>query len=173
MRPLIALLALLMATGTSLAQELKDDVLVYGTVKRLSDRAPLEGAWVVVQRNGVKVAQLVTDSAGRYEVHLDYDEVYRLYYMQGGMVTKNVTIDISGIPAPVRYGGHGMSIDVTLFQAYPCLDVSALEEPIGKAHYEPADSTISWDIGYTESVRSRIADAMRRHDSLRVACGCP
>jgi hypothetical protein len=167
------LLALLACAGASFAQELKDDVLVYGQVKRLADRAPLEGAWVVVQRNGVKVAQLVTDSAGRYEVHLDYDEVYRLYYMQGGMVTKNVTIDLNSIPAPVRYGGHGMMIDVTLFQAYPCLDVSALEEPIGRARYEPADSTISWDIGYTESVRSRIADAMRRHDSLRVSGGCP
>lgn len=173
MRLLIVVLALLTAPGSSFAQELKDDVLVYGQVKRLADRAPLEGAWVVVQRNGMKVAQLVTDSLGRYEMHLDYDAVYRLYYMQGGMVTKNVTIDLNGIPVPERYGGHGMSIDVTLFQAYPCLEMSALEEPIGMAHYEPADSTISWDIGYTESVRSRIADAMRRHDSLRVAGGCP
>lgn len=155
------------------AQTEADNVYVYGRVKRHATGEPVQGAWVVVQRNGLKVAQLVTDSAGRYEVNLEYDEVYRLFYMQGGMVTKNVTIDITGIPAAERYGGHGMSIDVTLFQAYPCLDMSALEEPIGKARYEPADSTISWDIGYTETVRSRIAEAMRRHDSLRVAGGCP
>jgi hypothetical protein len=172
MRPALFVFIVAMA-GALRAQAPLDDVLVYGTVKHYVTSVPIEGAWVVVQRDGVKADQLVTDSAGRYEVHLAYDHVYTLFYMEAGKVGKHVRIDLQGIPDPVRVGGHGMSVDVTLFPSYPCLDASVLDEPIGLARYDPADSLIAWDIVYTERLRGRISAAMQRYDSLRTAGGCP
>lgn len=172
MRALVVML-LLASAGALRAQAAPDDVLVYGTVKHYVTSVPIKGAWVVVQRDGVKVAQLVTDSLGRYEVHLDYDHAYTLFYLDAGKVSKHVLIDLQGIPPPVRAGGHGMNVDVTLFPAYPCLEVPELERPIGMARYDPADSLISWDIAYTTQVRQAISRSMQRYDSLRTAGGCP
>jgi hypothetical protein len=172
MRPALFVFLVAMA-GALRAQAPLDDVLVYGTVKHYVTSVPMEGAWVVVQRDGVKADQLVTDSAGRYEVHLAYDHVYTLFYMDAGKVSKHVRIDLKGIPPPVRVGGHGMNVDVTLFPAYPCLEVPELEQPIGLACYDPADSLISWDIAYTEGIRRAIGRSMQRYDSLRTGGGCP
>lgn len=155
------------------AQVAKDDVYVYGTIKDHGTAMPLAGAWVVVQCDGVRVDQLVTDSLGRYEARLDYDHVYTLFYLQGGKVGKHIRIDLNGIPVAERAGGHGMNVDVTLFNAYPCFDAHVLDQPIGQARYSPQDSVIIWDLAYTESIRARVVKAMAQLDSLRAAGGCP
>jgi hypothetical protein len=169
----ILLLLACLLTFPVAAQQLRDNVYVYGLTKDYGTGAPLTGAWVVVQRDGVKVDHLVTDSLGRYEVYLDYDHVYTLFYMQGGKVGKHIRIDLSDIPAEARVGGHGMNVNVTLFNAYPCFDAQVLDEPIGQARYSTQDSVITWDLAYTESIRARVVRAMAQFDSLRTAGGCP
>ena len=89
------------------AQEATDNIYVHGTVKDYVSAAMLQGVSVIVHKDDVRMAALLTDSLGRYEVSFDYDHVYRLWFMQAGMVTKHVVIDARDIPADLRAGGHG------------------------------------------------------------------
>lgn len=162
---LTALLLLLLCTAGE-AQELEDNIYVYGTVKDYVSAVKQEGVSVIVYKDDVRMAAMVTDSSGRYEVYLDYDHVYKLWFMKAGLVTKHVVIDGRHVPTDIRPGGHGMNIEMTLFKSLPGLDMSVLDEPIGKAHYSPVDSTITWDLDYTATIRARVARVKMSMDSL-------
>ncbi|MCC7503350.1 MAG: hypothetical protein IT229_12520 [Flavobacteriales bacterium] len=170
-RSFLTALLLLILCAVGKAQELVDNIYVYGTAKDYGTAVKLQGVSVIVHQDDVRLAALVTDSLGRYEVNLDYDHVYKLWFMHAGMVTKHVVIDAREIPSGLRAGGFGMNIDITLFKSLPNLDMSVLDQPIGRANYSPVDSAITWDLEYTESIRSRVAQAMMRMDSLNKVNG--
>lgn len=168
-RSFLTALVLLLLCAVGKAQGEVDNIYVYGTVKDYGTAVKLLGVSVIVHKDDVRLAALVTDSLGRYEVKLDYDHVYKLWFMQAGMVTKHVVIDARDIPAGLRAGGHGMNIDITLFKSLPNLDMSVLDQPIGMAQYSPVDSAITWNLEYTESIRARVKQAMMTMDSLNRA----
>ena len=116
------------------AQGSGDNIHVFGTVQDLVTAAKIEGVPVIVHKGDLLMAALVTPSSGRFEVYLNCDHVYTLWFMQPGTVTKHIKVDGRDIPAELRAGGFGMSVDVKLFRALPNPDMSVLDQPAGKAH---------------------------------------
>ena len=165
-RTIILLLAMAMAAAGS-AQEASDNVYVYGTVKDYVTGLPLEGVEVLVYRDEVRAERILTDSLGRYEAYLDYDHLYKLWYLAPGKVTKHIEIDARDIPMPLRAGGYGMNVDMTLFKNLPGLEMDVLAQPMGIARYSPVDSVMSWDMEHTTRMRAAISQSMQRYDSLR------
>ncbi|MBK7947138.1 MAG: hypothetical protein IPJ85_18350 [Flavobacteriales bacterium] len=133
-------------------------VVVFGTVKDFSTAKKIDAVTVTVFKNGGKLVEVPSNASGKYEVNLDYGAEYKLLLAKKGYVSKNIVIDTRNIPEEDRSGGHGMNIDFTLMADMPGVDFSVLLEPFGKAKFDPAAATISWDIEYT----SRMRDAQAR-----------
>ncbi len=144
-----------------------DNVYVYGTVKDYVTSKKLDGITVTVYKNGGKLAEVVTSASGKYEFNLDYGSEYKLVYGRSGMVSKNIAIDTKNIPEEERVGGHGMNVEMTLFNELPGIDFSVLQQPIGKAKFDPTTKEVTWDLQYTEQVRSEIARLMKEYDDKK------
>lgn len=144
-----------------------DNVYVYGTVKDYISSKKLDGVVVSVFKNGAKLAETTTNASGKYEFNLDYGSDYKIVYGKGGMVAKNITIDTRNIPEEERTGGHGMNVEMTLFNELPGMDFSVLQQPIGKAKFDATTSEVTWDLQYTEQIRSEIARLMQEYDAKK------
>ncbi len=129
--------------GSAMAQDLR----IYGVVRQHEVNVPLPNALVRVAVGALHLVTVQCDSSGRYEALLDVGRAYTLTYEADGRVSKNVQIDLSG--APKDDGGYGMNVDVRLFNPLPLVDVSFLQEPIGKAAYDSTSQSIVWDMTYT------------------------
>ena len=144
-----------------------DNVYVYGTVKDYVSSKKLDGITVTVFKNGGKLAEVVTNASGKYEFNLDYGSDYKLVYSRASMVSKNISIDTKNIPEEERVGGHGMNVEMTLFAELPGIDFSVLQQPIGKAKFDPTTKEVTWDLQYTEQVRAEIARLMKEYDEKK------
>lgn len=144
-----------------------DNVYVYGTVKDYVSSKKLDGITVTVFKNGGKLAEVVTNASGKYEFNLDYGSDYKLVYSKAGMVSKNISIDTKNIPEEERVGGHGMNVEMTLFTELPGIDFSVLQQPIGKAKFDPTTKEVTWDLQYTEQVRAEIQRLMKEYDEKK------
>ncbi|MBK9273306.1 MAG: hypothetical protein IPM49_02045 [Flavobacteriales bacterium] len=159
------LLTLLVTAGGALAQV--DNVYVYGTVKDYTSAKKMDGVVVSVFKNGAKLTETTTNASGKYEFNLDYGADYKIVYSKTGIVSKNITIDTRNIPEEERVGGHGMNIEMTLFQELPGIDFTVLNQPIGKAKFDPTSSEVTWDLQYTEQIRSEIARLMKEYEDKK------
>ncbi len=164
LRPFLFVFLLL---GTLIASAQVDNVYVYGTVKDYVSSKKLDGITVTVFKNGAKLAEVVTSASGKYEFNLDYGSDFKLVYSKPGMVSKNISIDTKNIPEEERVGGHGMNVEMTLFQELPGIDFSILQQPIGKAKFDPTTKEVTWDLDYTNQVRSEIARLMKEYDDKK------
>jgi len=144
-----------------------DNVYVYGTVKDYVSSKKLDGITVTVFKNGGKLAEAITNASGKYEFNLDYGSDYKIVYSKAGMVSKNISIDTKNIPEEERVGGHGMNVEMTLFTELPGIDFSVLQQPIGKAKFDPNTKEVTWDLQYTEQVRAEIARLMKEYDEKK------
>ncbi len=157
--------ALVLMVGAARAQV--DNVYVYGTVKDYTSVKKMDGVIVSVYKNGAKLTETTTNASGKYEFNLDYGADYKIVYSKQGIVSKNITIDTRNIPEEERVGGHGMNIEMTLFQELPGIDFSVLNQPIGKAKFDPTSSEVTWDLQYTEQIRSEIARLMKEYEDKK------
>lgn len=145
-----------LATLAAFAQDEEDAVLVYGRIRDHVTKEPLSDAFIVVSSElGIQDTVAVDDTAG-YGFELPYDDRFTLRYGAPGRVTKLLTIDTRNIPEEEREGGHGMNVDMTLFTPLPGRDYSFMEDPIGAASYNPADSALAWDTLVTARMRAAI-----------------
>ncbi|MBK6542711.1 MAG: hypothetical protein IPG10_15810 [Flavobacteriales bacterium] len=162
----ILLCALFIGLACGLSAQV-DNVYVYGTVKDYTSAKKLDGVAVAVYKNGAKLTEVVTNASGKYEFNLDYGADYKIMYVKTGIVSKNITIDTRNIPEEERVGGHGMNIEMTLFSELPGIDFSVLQQPIGKAKFDPTSSEVTWDLQYTEQIRSEIARLMKEYEDKK------
>ncbi|MCB0769354.1 MAG: hypothetical protein KDC00_02990 [Flavobacteriales bacterium] len=146
-------LLLIMSGGTCQAQ----DLLLYGRVRQYEANGPLASATTLVLRNGDPIVTIQCDSAGGYKVLLDVGHSYVLEYRSPGRVSKSILLDLR--TAPDDDGGYGMNVDVRLFRPIDGVDVSFLEEPIGKAAYDSTTNDIRWDMEYTAPRIARVDQA--------------
>ena len=157
---------LLCLSGTVLHAQV-DDVYIYGTVKDYTSSKKLDGVTVTIFKNGAKLAETVTNASGKYELNVDFGADYKLMCAKPGFVGKNILIDTRNVPEEERSGGLGMNIDFTMLQSIPDMDFSVLEQPFGKAKFDGTSGTLSWDMAYTEHMRSEQARLLKEYDDKR------
>lgn len=157
------------AQNTSLSHAHGPDLYVYGTVKTYEERDSLPGASMAVRIPGTDGNLVVvnTNQRGRYEIELNRDHDYRLFFSAPGRVGKSVLIDPTNIPDSIWGEGFAMNIDITLFKEDPRFDFSILKEDIGRARYDAAQGMIAWDLAYTERMRQQFTEWMDRYNASR------
>lgn len=159
-----AILVVLVAMMLPLSLFGQDDISIYGVVRDHSEKNKIANVTIVVFENDKKIFERKSNLAGKYEFVLEYDKSYRIEYNYPNYVSKYLTIDVRDIPEEDRIGGFEMNIDMTLFREIEGLDVSLLENPIGKAQFDAKRNEIAWDFAYTEQMQKKILELMREHD---------
>lgn len=161
-RRAIALLPIILLASIAQAQGQRDNnVEIYGRIRAYGTNAVLSDAYIAIaSMKGIGDTISMTDTTG-YDFFLPYDDVCQLRFCAPERVCKSIVIDTRGVPASEREDGHGMEVNMTLFDARPGRDYAFMEQPIGIARYSAKDSTLTWDMAVTERMRARIDSMMR------------
>ena len=162
-----ALLVIAFCFSGSVVHAQVDDVYIYGNVKDYTSAKKLEGVTVTIFKNGAKLVETATNASGKYELNVDFGADYKLMCAKPGFVGKNILIDTRNVPEEERSGGLGMNIDFTMLAVIPDMDFAVLEQPFGKAKFDATSGTLSWDMMYTEHMRSEQARLLREYDEKR------
>ena len=148
--------------NTGFSQKEKDYLTLSGMVE--DGREPLPDAVVRVFKNGQPVGTKKSDASGNFEVRMDLGQEYTIEFTKQGYVTKKVEIN-SNVPQG-QGGSWKVEFSVGLFQDYPGLDVSALNDPVTRIHYKTGERGFGYDERYTRKMMSRINDILRQRKQL-------
>lgn len=163
-RYIVGVLMVILITVSIDAIAQSDDISLYGVVRDHADNKKIPNVDIIVYENGSKIFDRKTNLNGKYDFVLDFDKFYKIVYNYPNYVSKFLTIDVRDIPEVDRKGGFEMNIDMTLFKEVEGLDVSLLDDPIGKAQFDPKRGEMAWDMAYTNMMQKKIRDLMRKHD---------
>jgi len=142
----------------------QNDVSIYGVVRYHEDSRKIGGVTISILEDDVNFNTVTSNSSGKYEFVIGFEHVYKIIYTYPNYVTKYLTIDTRYVPEDEREGGYEMNIDMTLFQEIEGLDISILDNPIGKAQYDSNEGRMGWDMAYTRQMQAQINSLMREHD---------
>lgn len=142
--------------NTSFSQEdagLKFDI----SVKHKGEAYP--SALVKVFKNNSFFEQVKVDAEGSFSYLMPYTGVFQLHFTGEGMATKVLELDlISDIPEEEKSTIHDWSIgEIELFKSYKDIDLTKLEKPVARIHYDTDMAEFSIDYKYTGKRKKELA----------------
>jgi hypothetical protein len=146
----------------SLTFSAQDDLLIQGAVKNKDTMKKMENVTVTVYQNGSVYDSFETTSNGRYKFELPLGSSYSIKFSTEEFLSKAVNLDTRNIPEEDRAGGFVMDMDMTLFAYVEGFDKSILDQPIGKASFDPLKNSIEFDFEYTADVTQQINEEFDR-----------
>ena len=145
----------------------QDGILdIHGSVKNEASRRNLEGVQVKVVQDGVEYDTYTTAANGRYGFNLPLGHKYMFTFSADGMVFKKIEINTKGIPPEDMAGGFKLNMDMTLFDMIEGFDLKIMDEPLGKAAFDPIRNSVEFDYNYTGQMQQKIADELKRLEKL-------
>lgn len=160
-----ALSVLLMLFGADLAAQ--DGILdIHGSVKNEASRKNMEGVQVKVAQDGKEYDTITTAANGRYGFSLPLGHKYMFTVSANGMVFKKIEINTKGIPPEDMAGGFKLNMDMTLFDMIEGFDMKIMEEPLGKASFDPIRNSVEFDYDYTGQMQQKISNELKRLEKL-------
>ena len=131
-------------------------LFVDGTVKE--GKSKLVGSTVTVYEDGDKFGAIVTNASGKFGFELMMDHEYIIEFSKSGYVSKKISVSTKGVPEDeAEFGFEFGGWQVGLFKNMEGLDVSILDNPVGKIFYVEADNGFDYDAKYTKSIRQELA----------------
>lgn len=147
------------------------DILIYGMVKGLPDKLPIENTDItILDEAGVPVDATTSLDSGRYQFGLSLGTIYRIKYAAHRAIPKTLVIDLHNMdasPADIE-GGWGMNIDVTLYPEMEDVPDSLIAIPFGVSSWSAADTMFQWDMPHTQRVRDAWAPWIERIGEARI-----
>ena len=158
---ILVMLLLLLATATS--GQGKDDYLkLSGMVDK--EREPLSGVVIRVYSEGTPVKNKQSGQAGAFEIKMDLGKHYTIEFSKKGFVTKKIAVNAT---VPEGQGGTWqVEFSLGLFEDYPGLDVSALDDPVTKILYKRGENGFGYNQNYTRRMMSRIDEILSQREQL-------
>ncbi|MFB6257598.1 MAG: hypothetical protein ABEH38_02810, partial [Flavobacteriales bacterium] len=125
-------------------------VILYGKVTEKPSGDELKGVNVQFIKDGSKGVSMTTSGNGEYEVDLKYGHNYIIKFQKSGYATKKLNINTKNVPKQdKKLGGFEMSVGMTLFKKVEGVDLSPLEDPVGKATFNKQRGAIDFRNSYT------------------------
>jgi hypothetical protein len=145
----------------------KDGTLLSGVVHdQWTDRA-IEGVAVIVTSVGGYHERVISDRFGYYGIVLPYDRVFTIRFAKEDLVNKSIEFNNSGILEEDRITGFRANVDMRLFKPIAGEDFKFLDEPMGKASYDPETRNIAWDMDYTHAMQEKLQAILEKHPKGR------
>lgn len=158
-------LAVALASFAASAQKM-NEAKIYGQVKDRDTDKKLESVSVVVLKGGAPFDTYLVEGSGRYEFYVGLGDVYDVKFVKSGYVSKFVRVDLKSIPDEDRAGGFSLVVDMSLFPLVPNFNEAILNEPIGKASFNPIKNAMDWDYDYTARMQDKIDAEFERLKDL-------
>ncbi|MGB0391893.1 MAG: tetratricopeptide repeat protein [Salibacteraceae bacterium] len=114
-------------------------------------------AQIKIDKNGSFFDQTVPDESGIFSYIFDYQETYHVHFTAPGMATKTLLLDLTNVPADEKGILHDWEIgELTLFKTYEGMDVSLLDKPVGRIHYDESIHDFTIDYKYGASIEKEM-----------------
>ncbi|MFO8235839.1 MAG: hypothetical protein R6U04_10600 [Bacteroidales bacterium] len=152
-------------TGYSRAQE-SGTLVIKGLVEEYKDDyGPLQDADVTILQNGEKFNTTRTKDDGLFDIEMEVNNEYIIEFSKDDYVTKKILVD-ANLPEDVE-GTWTVEFSITLFEMYPGLDISALEDPVTKIVYFEREDGFDYDRMYTEKMMGKVDKIMDQLEKLK------
>lgn len=161
---LLLLIPLIVSPFFALAQD--DQLMIFGTVKDDATNKKMVGVDVVVYQDGVEYDRMTTNARAEYDFSLPLRHDYVFSYEIPGYGNKRIQVDASGVPPEDLKGGFKLDLDMTLFELVDGFDTSILEDPFGKAAFDPVKNTVAFDYDYTSRMKNRVEAEFERVENM-------
>lgn len=166
MNKYLAILFLVVYSNCLFSQNENDNKLeISGKVTDYFTNQPVSGTSVKVTENGNYVNNVVCDGKGVYVTYVDFEKEYIVIYEKAGYVPKKVIVNLKGVPPDKRTKVNDLVIEMTIFKQDKDLNVSFLDQPIGKANYIPQTNEIDWNMGYTAPISQKLNQILDTYKS--------
>ncbi|HRG58461.1 MAG TPA: hypothetical protein PK323_05845, partial [Bacteroidia bacterium] len=130
-----------------------------GRVLDDSNGQEMEEVLIVLYKDKTEINKVRTTAAGTFLFKVPQDDEFTLVFSKNGYTSKKLSINTKNVPkelsdktAVFNYRGA----KVYLFEVVPDLDVTILEQPIGKIYFDPAQKNFDYDKEYTKSIKSKV-----------------
>lgn len=104
-------------------------------------------------------ASQLTSSAdmGFYQLNLNFDNKYKIYFEYPDMYTKYLEVDTRDVIDIEQERGYIFPTDITMVPAEN-FDIKALylKKPVGKAYYDRRLQMLTWDLNYTDKLTAEV-----------------
>ena len=125
--------------------------------KVTNDDIPLEGAVISLLKNSSQTDRATTSGDGSFRLTLSADNDYLIVISKEGHVSKKINFSTKNVPEnKVGTGFPPFPIEVSIFEKIDGLDISILDEPIGKIAYYKKGNNFDYDEKYTASIQARL-----------------
>lgn len=155
-------LGLAFALGSSEAFAQSEILHIYGTIKDDKTMKKMEGVRITVKQNGQEYDAVTTTGNGKYEFKVPLGYAYLLSFSAESYVAKKIDINTKGVPAEDMVGGFQLNMDLSLFLYIEGFDTTILDQPIGKAAFDPIKNSVDFDFDYTNRINQLVAAEFAR-----------
>jgi len=146
-------------------QKDKRALLLKGIVE--DNYEPLDNAKITVYQNSRKLKNIESSKDGLFNFELDLNKKYSVEFSKVGYVSKKVEVN-SSLPVGIT-GTWRIEFSISLFQMYPGLDVSILEDPITKIKYKKQTEDFGYEEDYTDMMMNKLEKLLAQLENLREA----
>lgn len=133
------------------------DIYVYGVTskKHRAHDIALPGVTITMRDLFGETMQTTTDDSAYYQLELNFDNVYSIYFEYEGMYTKYLEIDTRDVIDIEQERGYLFPTDMSM-QPSENFEVASLylQKPIGRAYFDRRLQMIIWDLKHTDKINA-------------------
>ena len=134
----------------------EDNIFLDGITSDYYSGDIISGVNIKAVSNGKTIASGTSDGKGEYKLVLEYDKEYIITFSKGGLISKKIVMNTSGVPDKKRQKVPDMVAEITLFKPNECIKTDMLKNPIGRAKYFSNKNVMDWDMNYSAPLLSAL-----------------
>lgn len=128
---------------------MEDNIFLDGVITEYYTGKIISGVSISAAVGGKVIASGSSDANGEYKLVLEYDKVYTITFSRGGLISKIITMNTSGVPDLKKQKVPDMVAEITMFKPNDCIKADILKAPIGRAIYYAKKNVMDWDMDYS------------------------
>jgi len=151
----------LLIFSVSIVYSQTQKVLFYGYIEegnvntmfeKSKERPPsVDGVLVTISSNGEEISSFTNRKSGFYSIVLEAGKNYNVSFAKESFITKNFTIDASGIPDKEFESSFKLVTDIAMFPMMDVEEINTLSAaPVAKCKYSADKNKMVWDMDYAK-----------------------
>ncbi len=136
---------------------------IKGSVK--VDRTAMQGAKLIVIKNGVKEKTYTSDAKGKFEFSIDLNAQYEIVVAKQGYYSKKLSFN-TRVPKD-EVGIWSYKFVMTMIPTIDGFDASLLDKPIGKIMYVDKVGEFDYNEAYTFNMLKKLEALMKAYEKAR------
>ena len=125
----------------------------------------LGGVTVSLRKNGKEVEKKLTDETAMYELTLEQNEEYELYFSKSSYLTKIIEVNTQNVPPKAVVDGvFNYRANVSMLRDFPGVDHSVMSEPVVRIFYVKSTQEFGFDPEYYNTIKKRLEEMQKEYE---------